>query len=171
MSHNEERLVREEVWDAVDGLFRIDILDTLLPHLHTSNTQLHTHILHLFASTTRSTTRCTALTSWTPPSEHAKEVRLREGCEVAPLGPGWVARELIGIIRGGGVSRSVGPGKGGVNESVPEAALSPPAAICRDSPGVLSGLVKRDRERYVHLGSVLGYARGRRVGVQLAGYL
>ncbi|KAF8991780.1 hypothetical protein BDQ17DRAFT_1332673 [Cyathus striatus] len=109
----------------------IDILDILLPHLHTSNTQLHTRILHLFPSTTRSATQCTALSSWTPPSEHANEVWSRREREIAPLGPGWVVRELIGIIR--------------------SCITSLLAAICRDLLGVLSGLIKPDREGYVPL--------------------
>ncbi|KAF8978615.1 hypothetical protein BDQ17DRAFT_1382792, partial [Cyathus striatus] len=147
MSDDEERVVREEVGYALDELFRIDILDTLLPHLNTPNTQLRTHTLNLFASCTRSTTQRAVLTTWTPPSERAKEVRARRGWEVAPLGPGWVVRELI------------------------KSALSLLAALCRDSPGIVGALVKPDREGYVPLDSVLGYAKGRRVGVQIGACL
>ncbi|KAF8991777.1 armadillo-type protein [Cyathus striatus] len=173
MSDDEERVVRvvrEEVGYALGELFMIDILDTLLPHLNTPNTQLRTHILNLFASCTRSTTQRAVLTAWTPPSERAKEVRARRGWEVAPLGPGWVVRELISIVRHGGGG---GGGKGGrgVNEGVLEAALSLLAALCRDSPGVVGALVKPDREGYVPLDSVLGYAKGRKVGVQIGACL
>ncbi|KAF8986154.1 hypothetical protein BDQ17DRAFT_1376269, partial [Cyathus striatus] len=141
MSDDEERVVREEVEYALDELFRIDILDTLLPHLNTPKTQLRTHILDPPTSCTRSTSQRAVLTSWTPPSERAKEVRARREWEVAPLGPGWVVRELT------------------------KSALSLLAALCRDSPGVVGALVKPDREGYVPLDSVLGYAKGRRVGV------
>ncbi|KAF9008200.1 armadillo-type protein [Cyathus striatus] len=79
MSNDEERVVREEVGYALDELFRIDILDTLLPHLNTPNTQLLTHILNLFASCTRSTTQRAVLTTWTPPSERAKETMIEQG--------------------------------------------------------------------------------------------
>ncbi|KAF8999487.1 armadillo-type protein [Cyathus striatus] len=169
MSDDEERVVREEVGYALDELFRIDILDTLLPHLNTPKTQLRTHILNLFASCTRSTNQRAVLATWTPPSERAKEVRARRGWEVAPLGPGWVVRELISIVRHGGG----GGGKGGrgVNEGVLESALSLLAALCRDSPGIVGALVKPDREGYVPLDSVLGYAKGRRVGVQIGACL
>ncbi|KAF8985160.1 hypothetical protein BDQ17DRAFT_687217 [Cyathus striatus] len=65
VSDEEERVVREEVGVALslDGLFRLDILDKLLPHLNTPNTQLRTHILNLFAFCTRSTTQRTMLTT------------------------------------------------------------------------------------------------------------
>ncbi|KAF8986155.1 hypothetical protein BDQ17DRAFT_1376283 [Cyathus striatus] len=168
-SDDGERVVREEAGYALDELFRTDIIDTLLPHLNTLNTQLRTHILNLFASCTRSTSQRAVLTTWTPPSERAKEVRARRGWEVAPHGAGWVVRELTSIIRHGGG----GGGKGGrdVNEGVLESALSLLAALCRDSPGVVGALVKSDREGYVPLDSVLGYAKGRRAGVQIGACL
>ncbi|KAF8994098.1 hypothetical protein BDQ17DRAFT_1412659 [Cyathus striatus] len=83
---------------------RIDILDTLLPHLNTPNTQLRAHILNLFASCTRSTS-----------------LRARQMC-----------------VRGGG------------------------RRLLLLVLGIVGALVKADREGYVPLDSVLGYAKGRR---------
>ncbi|KAF8994120.1 hypothetical protein BDQ17DRAFT_1109738 [Cyathus striatus] len=96
-------------------------------------------MLHLFASCTCTTTQRRSLTSWTLPSEREKEVRARRGWEVPPLGPEWIVRVLISIICLDGVRRGVGGG----NESVLEATLNLLAAICRDSPAVVSGLIGR----------------------------
>ncbi|KAF5378315.1 hypothetical protein D9615_008804 [Tricholomella constricta] len=173
-------IAKHDAKEALDFLFHLDTLDTLLPLLALPTaTSVPTSIAQLLAAAVRDRPHRRAVSEWLPPPDRPKDTattttttttnnnKARRGWEkasAAPVGPAWLARILTGLLN----TRDV---------KLQEAALSALAALAKDNPDVAVPLSKpttADREREptpAPLSTVLALATSRVPDVQLAACL
>ncbi|GLB39316.1 putative ARM repeat-containing protein [Lyophyllum shimeji] len=165
----ESSIAQNDAKDALEHLFQLEALDTLLPLLADPGSSPHTatSIAQLLASAIRARHHRTTVSEWLPPPDRAKEVKTRRGWEktsAVTVGParqgGWVARQLTALLK----SRDV---------KLQEAALNALAALAKENPDVANALAKPslDREQPSPLAAVLTLAKSRSADVQLAACL
>ncbi|KAF8065401.1 armadillo-type protein [Lyophyllum atratum] len=179
-------IAKDDAKDALEFLFQLDTLDTLLPLLSpspsptpssSSSTQIPTSIAQLLASAIRARPHRTVVAEWLPPADRASAKakdthKTRRGWEktsstiLSGVGPGrmggWVARALLGLVG----SRDV---------KLQEAALMALASLTKENPDLASALSKPNPATHDHhptpLNTLLTLTQSRTPDVQLAACL
>ncbi|KAG6815975.1 hypothetical protein H0H87_009702 [Tephrocybe sp. NHM501043] len=158
-------IAEHDARDTLEFLFHPDSLDTLLPLLVDTTSQVPVSIAQLLASAVRLRHYCTTISEWLPPAERTKAKETpRRGWEKATLGPGparlggWAARQLVTLA-------------GSKDIKLQEAALGALAALAKDSSDVAAALARPSTDRESPLTTILGLTKSRSLDVQLSASL
>ncbi|KAJ2929905.1 hypothetical protein H1R20_g7191, partial [Candolleomyces eurysporus] len=155
--------LRLETKEALDGMFALDTLDTILPLLLSPSPQIVTPIVQLIGSATRSSVHRSILVSWLPPDERRKEQgkAKKRGWEKLSASPALVL--LLARTKNTDVK-------------LQEAVLLALAALAKENAPVAVALGRGlglgpDVHGIAPLALVLNYTKSRNVEVQLAACL
>ncbi|KAG6868809.1 hypothetical protein C0993_010107 [Termitomyces sp. T159_Od127] len=162
-------IAKHDSRDALDFFFLPESLDTLLPLLVDTASQVSTSIAQLLASAIRIQHHRIAVSEWMPPADRTKakekDIKPRRGWEKVAVGPGparlggWTVRQLVALMG----SRDI---------KLQEAALGALGALAKENTDVASALTRPTIEREASpLTSILNLTKSRSPDLQLAACL